>query len=289
MFRFRPITFIFCCILLLFSRGAEARVDLSPYNVTVDQLMAKRAGAAAFDSLMRVHPQLSSKRVFNYVTPRHNFENNTVDFYLLLGLCFLLGAIKTIHPKYFNDLWRAFINPTLGNRQLKDMIQSATIPNALMNLFYTMVMGTYAYYLISINRDLRFSELPGPLVILLLIVCVMLVYMCKYAFSNFTGWAFKIEHVTEQYNFNVFLVNKMIGIALLPFVVCFAFLNHSWDVPLSIASITLLIALLLNRYIRSWNIFGQFFLNSRFHFFMYLCAFEVLPMAILMKLVLRML
>jgi hypothetical protein len=289
MARFRPIAFLFCCILLLCSRGAQARVDLSPYGVRIDSLAAKEAGRAAFDSIMRVHPQLSNKHVLNYVTPRHVFENNTVDFYLLLGLCFLLGAIKTIHPKYFNDLWRAFINPTLGNRQLKDMIQSATIPNMLMNLFYTMVMGTYAYYLVSINRDWRFSELPSTLVIVLLIVCVMLVYICKYAFSNFTGWAFKIDQVTDQYNFNVFLVNKMIGIALLPFVVCFAFLNQAWDVPLSIASLVLLSILLLNRYARSWNIFGQFFLNSRFHFFMYLCAFEVLPMAILMKLVLRML
>ena len=76
---------------------------------------------------------------------------------------------------------------------------------------------------------------------------------------------------------------------LLPFIVCFAFLDEKWDTPLFIISIILIIVMLLNRYVRSWNIFAQFFMNSRFHFFMYLCAFEILPLAVLIKLVLRIL
>jgi hypothetical protein len=219
----------------------------------------------------------------------HYSESKTLDFYLLLVLCGILGGIKTIHPKYFNDVWRAFINPTLGSRQLKDMIQSASFPNLIMNLFSCIVFGTYVFYLISIGRDWRFAGMPSSMVVSLLIVGSVLLYSGKYLFVRFTGWAFNIRSTSEQYNFNIFLVNKIVGITLLPFIICFAFLNKEWQVPICITSIVLLVALLMNRYVRSWNIFAHFFMNNRFHFFMYLCGFEILPMAILLKMVLRIL
>lgn len=289
MRHFRLLSSLFFVAAILFSGIAHAKIDIKKYGVVADTLLVKQQTVQAFDSMLKATPLFGQATIVSYVAKIHPFENNTIDFYLLLGLCFLLGAIKTIHPKYFNDVWRAFINPTLGSRQLKDMIQAATIPNMLMNLFSSVVIGCYIFYLISVNRDWRFSELPSSLVISLLVVLVIIIYLCKYLFINFTGWAFNINPTTDQYNFNVFLVNKVIGMLLLPFVVGFAFLNSSWDVPLTICSVFVLVALLLNRYIRSWNIFAPFFLNSRFHFFMYLCAFEISPMAVLMKLVIRML
>ena len=45
--------------------------------------------------------------------------------------------------------------------------------------------------------------------------------------------------------------------------------------------------LLINRYTRSWQIFGSFFQYSKFHFFTYLCASEVLPLAVLMKILVQ--
>ncbi len=289
MRKFRLFFSLIFSIAILFSSVADAKIDISKYGIVIDTVSVKRQATQSFDSIAQAAPLFNNTNVVSYVAKIHPFENNTIDFYLLLGLCFLLGAIKTIHPKYFNDIWRAFINPTLGNRQLKDIIQAATIPNMLMNLFSSVVIGCYTFYLISVNRDWRFSELPSSLAISLLIVLVIIIYLCKYVFINFTGWAFNIQSTTDQYNFNVFLVNKMAGMVLLPFVVCFAFLNSSWDVPLTICSVFVLVVLLLNRYIRSWNIFAPFFLNSRFHFFMYLCAFEMSPMAVLMKLAIRML
>jgi len=275
------------CLLLLISSAVQARTDLRPYGLQANAIVLQQ-GNTILDSAMQ-HSRYLDGRTVNYVARPHHADNYTLDFYLLLGLCFLLGAIKTLHPKYFNDIWRAFINPTLGSRQLKEIIETAAMPNLLMNLFSTVVIGTYVFYLISIDRDMRFTHLPGGVLVSLLILGATVVYLFKHAFIRFTGWAFNIRAVSDQYNFNIFLVNKILGMALLPFIICFAFLNSSWDTPITICSVILLVLLILNRYLRSWNIFAQFFMNSRFHFFMYLCAFEILPLAILMKLVLRIL
>lgn len=268
---------------------ASAKLNIVEYNVAIDSAAVKAGSKKAMDSMMVRGLQSSKSKLSYHISKPHIAENNTLDFYLLLGLCALLGAIKTIHPKYFNDVWRAFINPTLGSRQLKDIIQAATFPNLMMNLYSSIVLGTYAYYLISINVDWRFVGVPSSLIVSLLILGAIGMYLGKYAFVQFTGWAFNIRSTSEQYNFNIFLVNKILGMAMLPFIICFAFLNAEWDTPLCIISVVVFVVLLLNRYLRSWNIFAQFFMNSRFHFFMYLCAFEILPLAVLLKLVLRVL
>ena len=276
-------------LIILFSFDLRAKVNTSAYGVTIETKALQAAGKTAFDSTIRSTAQMKQTNVSNYIAKPHIAENNTLDFYLLLSLCAILGAIKTIHPKYFNDLCRAFLNPTLGSRQLKDIIQAATFPNLLMNLYSSIVLGTFVYYLIAVNVDWRFAGVPSAVIVMLLIVGAILMYLGKYAFVEFTGWAFNIRSTTEQYNFNIFLVNKILGMVLLPFIICFAFLSSDWDTPICIISIILLVVLLLSRYVRSWNIFAQFFMNSRFHFFMYLCAFEILPLAVLLKLVLRIL
>lgn len=261
------------------SYGIQARIDSSAFNQSVNH---------ALDSMIRGMPMIKDVKTVSYLIAEHNFEDKTSDFYLLLSLCFILGVIKAIDQKYFYGLWRAFVNPTLGNRQLKDVIQSSTVPNLLMNLFFTISLSAYVYYLLLENKSGDLQHIPDILIFLFLLVGMTLIYSVKYALVNFTGWVFNIRSVTDQYNFNVFLINKVIGIALLPFVISFAFLNKAWLAPATIISFALLLFLLLNRYIRSWNIFGPFFHHSRFHFFMYLCAFEILPMAILMKIVVRM-
>jgi hypothetical protein len=281
--------------LFLFAASAfaslpvKAKLSLDPYAVKLDPAAIQQYAKKGFDSTVQRPFRGSSLKVTNYIARHHTAENNTLDFYLLLGLCAILGAIKTIHPKYFNDMWRAFINPTLGSRQLKDIIQAATFPNLLMNVYATTVLGTYVYYLVSFNVDWRFSGMPSGAIVSLLVAGALLMYSGKYLFVQFAGWAFNIRATSEQYNFNIFLVNKILGMMLLPFIICFAFLDANWDTPLFIISIILIVVMLLNRYVRSWNIFAQFFMNSRFHFFMYLCAFEILPLAVLIKLVLRIL
>lgn len=73
----------------------------------------------------------------------------------------------------------------------------------------------------------------------------------------------------------------------MPFIVLLAFGNGAWMNSLIIFSFILIALLWLNRYIRSWQIFGSFFQYSKFHFFTYLCASELLPLAVLMKLMVQ--
>jgi hypothetical protein len=77
------------------------------------------------------------------------------------------------------------------------------------------------------------------------------------------------------------------ALALLPFVLLIAFASPAYASPAIIVSGILVALLFVSRYIRSWQVFGSFFQFSKFHFFTYLCASEILPLAVLMKLLVR--
>jgi Na+-translocating ferredoxin:NAD+ oxidoreductase RnfD subunit len=113
------------------------------------------------------------------------------------------------------------------------------------------------------------------------------IYLIKYAAVQFSGWAFRVQGITEHYLFNVFLINKVLGVTLVPFVIILAFADREWAQQIVILSFITSGILLLNRYIRSWQVFGSFFQYSKFHFFVYLCASEILPLAVLMKLLVK--
>ena len=96
-----------------------------------------------------------------------------------------------------------------------------------------------------------------------------------------------LEIMIYMIQFNVFLVNKILAVLLLPMIILLAFLDKSMYGTLLIISFSIISILYFNRYLRSWKIFNKFIEFSRFHFFLYLCASELLPMAVILKWLIR--
>ncbi len=244
------------------------------------------AGVAFTDSLVQHHP-MAEGQVVSAISKERVMHDDTADFYLLLALFLLLGLIRTQDRRYFQSLARLFFNPIRSPRQLNEQMQAAGQSNFLMNIFFAVAVGAYLYYVVRALTPAPATGMVSALWMILLIAGVAVVYLMKYLVIRVSGWAFRAETATEQYLFNVFLVNKIIAVALLPFVVLLAFGDTGWRNTVVIVSLMVVGFLVLNRYLRSWQIFGAFFQYSRFHFFTYLCASELLPLAVLIKLMIR--
>lgn len=279
---------LFFC-LSFFSFATNAKVNPANYGITQmpDSAIMAKSAAMKMDSLLQNHPILAQKNIIRALSQPHGFVDKTTDFYLILFLFFMLGLIRMSNPRYFQALLRAFSAPGMSNRQVKEQIEHAELSNFLMNLFFGIVTGGYLYYVISVFVPLKHSNLPQSILLGLLIAGVLLIYLVKYLVIRFSGWVFRVESVTNEYIFNVFLINKIISILLLPFIVILAFGNPGWLNTLVVFTFILIGLLWINRYMRSWQIFGSFFQYSKFHFFTYLCASELLPLAVLLKLMVR--
>ena len=214
------------------------------------------------------------------------YKDKTIAFYTLYFLTLLLGIIRYTDPKYFRDLWGMFWGLAKVNRDSKEHLHGAAVSNLLMNIFFVCTLGVFIFFTIE-HRVANSLNFPLGLLPLLLVCCVLIIYLVKYAAIQFFGWAFKLSHITEQYIFNVFLVNKILAVLLLPMIILLAFSDKSMFGALLIISFCIIAILYFNRYLRSWKIFNKFIEFSRFHFFLYLCASELLPMAVILKCLIR--
>lgn len=266
----------FIIVLFLFSFFAlgncAAKVSLPPYarGFAIDTQAVKLKASAAFDSMMRHHPAIAKKKIIFSLMPRHLYVDKTADFYLLLVLFLTLGMVRFSDPRYFSNLWQSFTSPLISGKQMKEKLESATIQNMLMNLFFVFSVGTWLYYAAGSFTWRYTSRLSPLLLVSLFSLGVLVVYAGKYLVIRFSGWAFGLAHITSHYLFNVFFINKVLAISLLPCTVLIAFGTPSVASMGGLFSLLLVVFLFATRYMRSWQVFGSFFQYSKFHF---LCTF----------------
>lgn len=278
-------------ILLVFScffTPSYGRVDVLSFDSTIyiNPAVSKQQAIQALDSMLLSHPLLKPGRLTITAHPRL-FYDKAFDFYIVLTLMLCFGAMRFFNPRYFQNIIRAFRSPSFGTQQLKDQMGTAVFLNLLMNIFFAASTGIYIYYLFKVFMPQRYAVYSPSILVIVLIASLMGMYGAKYVVMRFSGWAFNVKMVMNHYMYNVFLVNKIIAISLLPFIVLLAFAEPILAQPAMIASFFLVGLLFISRYIRSWQVLGGFFQYSKFHFFAYLCASELLPMAILAKLLIR--
>ncbi|HJT75380.1 MAG TPA: DUF4271 domain-containing protein [Chitinophaga sp.] len=204
--------------------------------------------------------------------------------YVMAGTVLLLGIIRMSYMKYFSDLFKAFMNPTLSQRQLKDQLSQSPFPNFLLNSFFVISLALYLYLLMYrqqyIPGNTAWMAIPG------LIVLVAVVYGVKYVMLRFCGWLFGSSELADAYIFILYLINKVLGVLLVPFLVILAFCQPGIAKAFIYISVFFIVLLVAYRYIRSYSVVKQYLSFSRLHFFLYLCAFEVAPVLIITKVLL---
>jgi hypothetical protein len=184
-------------------------------------------------------------------------------------------------PRFFSDLFRLFFNTTLKQMQVRERLLQADLPSLLLNIFFILSGGVYAYF---VMQHYRVTEYTGHWYALGLTTVVLLgIYLIKFIGLKFSGWIFGMTETTDLYIFIVSLVNKMLGIFLLPVTVLIAYSSGSLAQILVSCSFILIAALLLVRFIRAYaSLRGQLKI-SLFHFLLYLLAFEIIPLLLIYK------
>jgi hypothetical protein len=212
-----------------------------------------------------------------------------VIFYTLLALLFLFALLKQSFAKYFYDLFRVFFRTTLKQRQIREQLMQMPVPSLFFNIFFVASAGLY------INFMLHYFQLIGDVApggnnfwLLYLYCCaaLSLIYLGKFLGLKIAGWLFNMKKAADSYIFIVFIINKVIGIFLLPFLILLAFSNE----PVYTISLVLswcgIGALLLYRFILGFAAIRNEVRFNLFHFFLYLCAFEITPLLLIYRLLL---
>jgi hypothetical protein len=277
------IGIVLCIGLLCVSATVMAR---SVHGITIDEQLLTSYTLQQQQVLDSSNALLHAPINAEGISIVRTSTNKSYQFLAILGLFFMVGVFNIAVPSYFKNLFKVFRNPSLATRQLKEQLRQDSAASLVLDLIFCTSLGLYFYQaLVHLHHQQITTRYPVVLIVIGLILMFVIVYLVRYVFLKFTGWAFNIQEITDSYTFNVFLINKILGIVLLPFTAVLAFAQGPWVSAVLILSFVLIGFLFLNRYIRSSVIFGYFLKFSRFHFFLYLCASELLPLAVLLKLV----
>lgn len=240
---------------------------------------------AGFQKALRNHPYYNFYGKGVKITEQLKKESRDESmFYFLCALLFYFGFIRVAFQKYLDNLNTLFFRVTMRHQQIRDQVLQSPLPSLFLNILFIISTGLF----LSIVTD-YYNIVPGMNRWLLLFYCCVLltaIYIGKFILLKMIGWMFNIRNATDTYIFIVFLVNKMLGIYLLPALLLMAFAKPPFLTVLITLTYFFIAILFIYRFIIAYRPVRNEIKLSRFHFFIYLCAFEIAPLLLIYKVLL---
>lgn len=204
-------------------------------------------------------------------------SNSFLVWFLLLSCAFLAIVINT------RSKTLSFIPQTVYNENMLKLVHREE--SGKISSFFILLYLIFAINL-SITIYLISGHFGGPRglgLLLKIIAIVVFTYIGKHFFLTVLGVIFDISKSTSLYNFTIIVFNSFIGMCLLPlnFVIAYSPENiKQYAVYFTIGIVGIL---LLLRYLRGVFIASEYIFSRLFQFFIYLCAFEIAPIVIGIK------
>lgn len=236
-------------------------------------------------NLLRQHPyfNLLGKPVYQLTLKRADAGKESL-FYLLVGFVLYFAFINLIFRKYLNNLFAFFFRASMRQKQMREHLMHSPVPALLLNLFFIIAGGIFASFVLLYHQYHTDTSLWQ--LILYSVLALASIYLVKIIVLKIVGWVFSIQEAVNTYIFVVYSINKIIGIFLVPFVVLLAFSERQVAQLLITLSFVMIVLLFLYRYIVAYVPVRREVRVSQFHFLVYICAFEVMPLLLICKVLL---
>lgn len=231
------------------------------------------------------HPFFRFTDPVKYSITIKQWQGKEAIFYSMIGLLLFFALIKNGFYRYLQDMFKIYFRTSIKHRQAKDQLLQTPMPSFLLNIFSLLSIAMFlAFVLQYFQLGTQFNFW------ILFFYCVLglvAVYSIKFLSLKLTGWIFQVSDAIDTYIFIVFTTNKILGIVLLPFLVMLAFTYGQFNQAALTLSLLLVAALFAYRFFLSYVSIRHQVQISFFHFFLYLCAFEIAPLLLINKVLFR--
>lgn len=291
----KQLIFLFCWIICvpvsLYAQKVDSPLISAPKVDSLQiQTLQKTIAVNATDSqhittvqsLLLKNTFLNSRGTpLSIVVKSRKATSDDAIFYLLAGLVLLMGLIKFFFARYFTNLFRVFFNSSLRQNQLTDQLLQDKLPSLFFNIFFIISGGIYVYFLLA---EYKLIDDQYRWVIMGACIGVLgVIYVVKFCTLKFTGWVTGYKEATDTYIFVIFLISKIIGMILIPFVILIAFSDLSVAAVSALVSLLIIGFLLLLRFFKSYGLLQNQLKISKLHFLLYIAGVEVIPLLLIYK------
>ncbi len=239
---------------------------------------------AVVQKLLADQPSLSQYKKGQFaISNEKKRTQSEFFFYLLTATLAVLAFLKAIFSKYFTTLFKVFFNSSLKQNQLTDQLTLAKLPSLLLNSFFCLSAGIFAF-IVRYKFEGEVTAIHNLYLLPIFILSVAIIYVLKYCILKFTGLLTGQKAILNTYIFIIFLVNKMLGILLVPFSVLIVFGVASLHKPIVLISLLCVAIMFAVRYLKSYSLLQYRIQMPFYQFFLYLLGVEIIPLLVIIKL-----
>jgi hypothetical protein len=192
----------------------------------------------------------------------------------------LIGYQRVSNPKGLEDIFKAVMNLNIAQQLHREQEQSMPI-SAIAYIISFVISG--GVFLFLLNRHMGWMQDDTLISMLFFLWAVIVVYSVRFGTLKIVALVFPFGNVAEQYSFNFFLVQKIMGLALIPFNFLIAYSPEVLRGPLIVLAIIMIVMLVIWRSLKGLTLARNLISQSAFHFFVYICTLEIAPFCILVK------
>lgn len=233
-------------------------------------------------SLLLINPFFRFTDPMRYSITIKKWQGKEAIFYSMIVLLIFFALIKNAFPRYMDDLFKTYFRTGVNQKQTKEQLLQSPLPSLLLNLFFVLSIGMFLALLLQyfkLGLDFNFWWLY-----LYCVLALISIYAIKFLSLKLLGWIFQVLDSTDAYIFIVFTTNKVIGIALLPFLIMLSFTYGVVNEAAMSLSIMVVFGLIVYRFFLSYITIRRQIRVGFFHFLLYLFAFEIIPLLLINKL-----
>ena len=230
--------------------------------------------------LLQQFPLLNNNTPETMITRFEEWESKDFVFYLLVGIVFLLALIQVIFPRYFKNVFSIFFQTSFRQNIAKEQLSQDNIAALLLNILFVISASAFVALISSQFIKIQFNFWQ---VFLFAIIALSIIYSIKLFFTIFMGWVFNKSDLVAPYRFIVFIINKIIGVLLIPFLFLIAYSTSDLKQVSCTIALVLLAILFLYRFLNTYKTLSSRLKINAIHFFLYFCTVEILPLLLMYK------
>ncbi|MDA0972135.1 MAG: DUF4271 domain-containing protein [Bacteroidetes bacterium] len=199
-------------------------------------------------------------------------------FIILLVCLAILAYVQQSYPARFNRLFRA----TFNERMTRQVMREEMVFSHRASLLLLLTSGIVTSVLIVVLWNYISQTEHGFSHFALVLAILITTFLLRQGIRMVLDFIIGRESGLREFNFVSSLVYKVLGMSLIPVVLC-ATLTRP-DIALYFLGLAglLITAFAIYRWYRGWKI-GRYAGSGVYHLMIYLCTLEILPIFVLIK------
>ncbi|HMQ06278.1 MAG TPA: DUF4271 domain-containing protein [Saprospiraceae bacterium] len=202
---------------------------------------------------------------------------SVLSFIVLMLSMILLAVVANVRRSIFGKVVKSIFNDNILKATQKEEDNGKSGAMIILYIIFLLNLSTFIY--LFVNWFYPHTSLSWWLIF----GGITIIYLIRHLFLTLFSNIFQDNMASVHYSFMIAVFNLLIGIFLFPANLIIAFAPDKISFTTLIISMVILGLIYLIRYTRGIIQGLLLFSHSLFHFFLYLCTFEVIPLLVIVR------